>query len=83
MIFSFFLIKNYKFSLLDEKCAVLQALGKLTPFEIAVGMNGKVWVHSTSKKYTILIANAILNSEFLKINQIHAMVSKISSHFSE
>lgn len=68
--------------LLADDCVVLHHLGKVVPFEIAVGMNGKVWVNSASKKHTILICNAILNSEFLQPNQIQSMVAKLSSFFS-
>ncbi|KAJ9071479.1 hypothetical protein DSO57_1036532 [Entomophthora muscae] len=34
-------------------------------FEIAIGLNGCVWVSGKNTKETILVRNAILNSEFL------------------
>ncbi len=69
--------------LLDEECVLLKLLGKAVPFEIAVGMNGKVWVNSHTRKNTALIANAIINSEFLEVKQIQAMVAKLIPHFEQ
>ncbi|CAB9521761.1 complex component RRP40 [Seminavis robusta] len=46
-------------------------------FELAVGVNGFVWVHSTRPEYTILIHNAIRNSEVLTPPQVRAMVQSL------
>jgi exosome complex component RRP40 len=56
---------------------VLEALGKSLSFEIAVGMNGRVWVNAATTATTILVSNAILNSEFLTAAQQHIMVQKL------
>jgi len=69
------------YRLLEDNCPILKHLGKVVPYEIAVGMNGRVWVNSASRKHTILICNAILNSEFIKPNQILSMVQKLTSNF--
>lgn len=45
-----------------EKCVVLRALATKLKFELAIGLNGKVWVNSESDLATVLITNAILNS---------------------
>jgi exosome complex component RRP40 len=66
---------------LADDCVVLKQLGKVVPFEIAVGMNGRVWVNAANSKHIILITNAILNSEHLQPKQIQAMIAKLSSHF--
>ncbi|RYG54500.1 hypothetical protein EON66_07035 [archaeon] len=34
--------------LIAEDCAVLTALGRAIPFEIAVGLNGVVWIHTAT-----------------------------------
>ncbi|KAK8604471.1 hypothetical protein V6N13_099413 [Hibiscus sabdariffa] len=44
-------------------CPVLESLGKKLPFEIAVGLNGRVWVNAASPHTIIAAANAIMNSE--------------------
>ena len=63
--------------LFDPDAAVLAALGKRLPYEVALGINGKVWIHAASPLHTILIANAILNSEFLNDTEVHVMVERL------
>ena len=58
-------------------------LGKLFPFELAIGMNGRVWVNSTSLVHTVLIANAILNSESMSNPAIQKMVYVLVESVSE
>jgi exosome complex component RRP40 len=73
----FYFIDRNTSSLLKDYCPVLSSLGKSIPFEIAVGCNGFTWVNSKSCHDTILITNAILNSEDLSSAQIEAMVDKL------
>ncbi|KAL6006976.1 hypothetical protein ACLOJK_032472 [Asimina triloba] len=58
-------------------CPVLEALGKKQSFEIAVGLNGRVWVNASSPHTVILVANAIMNSETLSGTQQRIMVEKL------
>ncbi|KAJ6888670.1 hypothetical protein NC652_029684 [Populus alba x Populus x berolinensis] len=51
-------------------CPVLEALGKKLSFEIAVGLNGRVWVNANSPSIVIIVANAIMNSETLSGPQV-------------
>jgi exosome complex component RRP40 len=65
--------------LLNPSCLVLDALattGRI-PFEICIGVNGLIWVHSSRPEYTILVMNAIRNSEVMTGEQIHAMVKQL------
>mmetsp|Transcript_17071 Transcript_17071/g.29224 ORF Transcript_17071/g.29224 Transcript_17071/m.29224 type:complete len:236 (+) Transcript_17071:172-879(+) len=65
--------------------AVLQALGASVQFEMAVGMNGRVWIcgavdpkdPAASKKAAIIASNAIMNSEFLTEQQVRTLVSRM------
>ena len=59
------------------QCKVLSLLGKSFPFEIIVGMNGRVWINSKGIIDTIAIANAIVSSEFMVEEQIQQMVSQL------
>jgi exosome complex component RRP40 len=63
--------------LLQENCYVLQALGKYVPFELAIGMNGRVWINSAQPLHTILLTNAIMNSEGKSKEVVTSMVQKI------
>ncbi|KAL0417033.1 UNVERIFIED_CONTAM: putative exosome complex component rrp40 [Sesamum latifolium] len=46
-------------------CPVLETLGKKLAFEIAVGLNGRVWVNATSPSIIVLVANTIMQTESL------------------
>lgn len=63
--------------LVAPDCAVLTALGAAIPFEVAVGANGFVWVRAGSPRHTIVVSNAILNSEFLDDVHARAMVRQL------
>jgi len=64
-------------TLLEEKCLVLSSLGKHIPFELAIGANGIIWINSSSPLHTVLITNAILNSEHMSDRSIQEMVVKL------
>ena len=64
--------------LLAPKCVVLQALASEgMKFEICTGVNGVVWVHSEGYENSILISNAIKNSEVMDEDQILGMVKAL------
>ncbi|GFZ12029.1 PNAS-3-like protein [Actinidia rufa] len=62
---------------LSPTCPVLEALGKKLSFEIAIGLNGRVWVNADSPSSVILVSNAIMNSESLSEVQQKIMVDKL------
>ena len=63
--------------LLNPDTPILVLLGEHFPFETAVGMNGRVWVNSEDVKNTILISNAIQNSEYLSAEECKQMVDDL------
>lgn len=79
------LLGGYSFScssrlardLLQEDSYVLHALGKFVPFELAIGVNGRVWLNSAQSLHTVLLTNAILNSEGKSKEHITSMVQKM------
>ncbi len=56
---------------------MLAALGAALAFELAVGQNGRVWVAAPDVGATVLVANALANSERLSSAQAHIMVKKL------
>lgn len=62
--------------LLHPDCTVLTSLAKL-PFEVAIGVNGYLWIHSALPQYTVVIQNAVQNSEVLTDSQVRAMVQSL------
>ncbi|KAL9559667.1 hypothetical protein PS6_000667 [Mucor atramentarius] len=63
--------------LLNPNTPILSYLGEHFPFETAVGMNGRVWINSEEVKNTILISNAIQNSEYLSADECKQMVEDL------
>lgn len=57
--------------------AVLAALGAAVQYEIAVGLNGRLWVNSVNVTTTILVSQCIINSEFLTPSQAELLVKKV------
>ncbi|KAH8263741.1 hypothetical protein KR044_013194 [Drosophila immigrans] len=49
--------------LLRENCPALKALTDKLPYEIAIGVNGRIWVKAHSAAETVGLANAILSLE--------------------
>ena len=59
-------------------CPVLEALARHLQYEVAVGLNGRVWVNADSPTKIILVTNAISNSEFLTPAQTETLVAKLA-----
>ncbi|CAM9121980.1 unnamed protein product [Ectocarpus sp. 12 AP-2014] len=70
-------------SLTKPDCRVLKSLAKHMPFELAAGLNGTFWVDSGSEAHTIVICNAILNSEVMTDAQTDAMVDRLAKHMKK
>lgn len=65
--------------LLRPDCAVLTALGKYFAFEIAVGVNGVVWIrNSASPTELIIVRSALRDSEHLDDAEVSALVDKLA-----
>jgi exosome complex component RRP40 len=57
---------------------VLGELGRSKiPFEVCVGVNGLLWIHSSRPEYTIMIQNAVFNSQVLTPPQVRGMVKSL------
>ena len=49
--------------LLDPKHFLLPALGKRLPVDVAIGVNGRVWVDSKDPRHIIAVARCIEKAE--------------------
>ena len=58
---------------------VLAALGEALKYEIAIGQNERIWIDALASASTVLIANAIERSEFLREDQVRLLVQKLTS----
>ena len=61
---------------------VLSALGETLKYEIAVGQNGCIWIDAPAPASTVLIANAIERSEFLREDQVRLLIQKLTARMN-
>jgi exosome complex component RRP40 len=65
--------------LLAPESGLLAALGAATPFEVAVGMNGRVWVRARSVRETVCLAQAVESSEHMTAPEVRAMAERLAT----
>ncbi|XP_017857729.1 PREDICTED: exosome complex component RRP40 [Drosophila arizonae] len=65
--------------LLRESCPALAALTDELPFEIAVGVNGRIWVKAHSMRETVGLANAIMSLEQAGYAEIDKICGDLNS----
>ena len=70
----------YARSLLLPESVIVNTLGNYLAYELAVGVNGRVWVKSGSVAKTILVANAIRNAEYMPAERAEQMVTQLVSY---
>ena len=63
--------------ILSKDHFILKTLGNSLPYEVTVGMNGRIWVKGRSHKETVAIVNAICSSEYMSADQIQMMCRKL------
>lgn len=63
--------------ILNRNSPLFKMLAQSQAFEVAVGMNGRVWVKARSIQETIAVANAVLVAEFTAPNEIKKLCSDI------
>ncbi|KAL0882851.1 hypothetical protein ABMA27_016382 [Loxostege sticticalis] len=65
--------------ILNPSCPLLNSLKNEWPFELAAGMNGRIWIKANSMRETIAVGNAILGCEYLTSEEIKSMCTNIAS----
>lgn len=65
--------------ILSRNCPLLKRLKKEFTFELAAGMNGRIWIKGRNPKETIGLANSILASEFMPYEEIDNMCNTIGN----
>ncbi|XP_029037082.1 exosome complex component Rrp40 [Osmia lignaria lignaria] len=63
--------------ILNHKSPLFKTLAQSQAFEVAAGMNGRVWVKARTVHETIAVANAILAAEYAAPNDIRKLCSEI------
>lgn len=64
-------------SLLSNATPVLSLIGDRFTYDVAIGMNGKVWINSSDDIATLKIANCIQQAETVSPKQIQSLVDAL------
>ncbi|XP_048762538.2 exosome complex component RRP40-like isoform X2 [Ostrea edulis] len=64
--------------ILSPDCVLFKSLGKSLKYEVAVGMNGRIWIKCHTVMETIVVANAITTSQYMTNEQIRDMCGKLT-----
>lgn len=67
--------------LLRSDCAILAEVGKYAKYEIAIGLNGRVWIKSDNPDTTMFVCHAIENSEFMTTKVVKAFVKEMADRY--
>lgn len=63
--------------LLNPECPLFRLLGRNQAYELAAGLNGRIWIKARSVQETIAVANAILAAEYTMFNEMQKLCAKI------
>lgn len=63
---------------LNPNCPLIDSLKNEWPFEMAAGLNGKIWIKANTTRETIAVGNAILAAEHLNNVEIKAMCKNVA-----
>lgn len=63
---------------LSPECVLFKTLGKNLKYEVAVGMNGRIWIKCHTVMETIAVANAISVSQHMTNQDIQKMCSQMA-----
>lgn len=69
----------YARMLFYEGGPVLKALGELISFEIAIGLNGKIWINADDILSTWKVAKCVEHGQFWHVNEAADKVAAIVS----
>ncbi|XP_011883324.1 PREDICTED: exosome complex component RRP40 [Vollenhovia emeryi] len=63
--------------LLNPECPLFRLLGRNQAYELAAGMNGRMWIQARSVKETIAVGNAILAAEYTAPGEMQKLCARI------
>ncbi|XP_030341523.1 exosome complex component RRP40 isoform X1 [Strigops habroptila] len=66
--------------LLAPKSEIIQELSQLYPFELVLGMNGRIWVKARTVQQTLIIINILEACEYMTAEQRKQALAKLSGN---
>lgn len=64
---------------LNPQFQLIQSLKNEWPFELAAGMNGRIWIKANTMRETIAVGNAILASEYASNEEVKFRCKNVAS----
>lgn len=61
---------------------MLHLLSKETPYEMAAGINGRIWINTKSTRATILLKETILEAEYTPYEDMRKLVDKFATELT-
>ncbi|XP_006629821.1 exosome complex component RRP40 [Lepisosteus oculatus] len=68
--------------LLVPQSEIVKDLEKIFPFEMVVGMNGRIWVKARSTQQTLIVANILESCENMTAQQRRTLFKKVAQNAS-
>lgn len=68
--------------ILNEKCSLLHLLSKETPYELAAGINGRIWINTKSLRATVLLRRTLLEAEHTPYEDMRKLVDKFTTQLT-
>lgn len=68
--------------ILNEKCSLLHLLSKETPYELAAGINGRIWINTKSLRATVLLRQTLLEAEHTPYEDMRKLVDKFATQLT-
>lgn len=68
---------------LDPDFIIFKLAKKHFEFEVAVGMNGRIWINSDNAKHIFLIANFIQRSDGMPVSKVSKIFKSILKHLED
>lgn len=68
--------------ILNENCKLLDMLSKEVPFELAAGINGRIWINAKKLKTTVLLRETLLEAEHTPYEEMKNLVDRFATELT-
>lgn len=68
--------------ILNEKCNLLHLLSKEAPYELAAGINGRIWINAKAPRTVILLRETILKAEYVPYSEMKNLADGFASELT-
>ena len=73
----------YARALMNNETTIFKTIQRYCNFEVAIGLNGKIWVAANDNNNTIIVSNAIKKAQHMTPAETDIFVKKIAEHMTK